>query len=88
MYHFTEQVDFKFFRNKLQSQRVKPPHSFTLLHSHHWIQYTSDNYLKQTSDYRQARKSLPGKKIATGHESAKERENHHKQNIVAEIQVY
>ena len=38
--------------------KIKTPHSFTLLHSHRWIQYTSDRHLKQMSDYRQARKSL------------------------------
>ena len=48
---------------------------------HHWIQYIGDSHLKQTSDYRK-------QEIATGSESAKEKENHYKQNILVTIQVY
>ena len=40
--------------------KIKLPHSFILLHSHCWIQYTSDSHLKQISDYRQVRKLLLG----------------------------
>ena len=32
----------------------------TLPHSRRWIQYIGDSHLKQTSDYRKARKLLPG----------------------------
>ena len=48
------------FLSTSRPDKVKVPHSFTLLHSHHWILYIGDSHLKQTPDYRQVRKSLPG----------------------------
>ena len=59
-FHSALVIDFMDGVNEKLGIVVILVHSFTLMHSHRWIRYTSDSHLKQMSNHRQTRKSLSG----------------------------